>query len=304
MEKGFIKLSRSFFSNKIWQAARTFSVCEAWLDLIQSARFDATPPSVKTRIGGCEVEYGRGQYPASIRFLSKKWGRSERWVRDTLNIFKREGMITVESNQGVSVITLCNYDKYNSPLEEDESVCKSKPQKVASDTASGTPFDTENGTLNTRLISLLHQYLTQQTTHLLTQQTAHHNKERHTSDTKNKKEEEYKESTLSKESVPKKDAAIAATLKRKDAFYSSLIPYVPKYGSEMIRAFFDYWTEKNRSKTKMRFEQQTTWELPLRLATWASREPARRKTTPADNGVVLRDNSTEKYHKDSDQWNR
>lgn len=41
--EGYIKLSRKFFSNDMWNEARTFSSCEAWLDLIQSARFEATP---------------------------------------------------------------------------------------------------------------------------------------------------------------------------------------------------------------------------------------------------------------------
>ena len=40
--EGYIKLSRKFFSNDMWNEARTFSSCEAWLDLIQSARFEAT----------------------------------------------------------------------------------------------------------------------------------------------------------------------------------------------------------------------------------------------------------------------
>lgn len=72
--------------------------------------------------------------------------------------------------------------------------------------------------------------------------------------------------------VAKKDAAIAATLSRKERFYQSLVPYVEKYGKEMIREFFDYWTETNKSRTKMRFEQQPTWETALRLATWANRD--------------------------------
>ena len=42
MEDGFLRLSRRFFSNEMWKVAREFSECEAWLDLIQSARFDAT----------------------------------------------------------------------------------------------------------------------------------------------------------------------------------------------------------------------------------------------------------------------
>jgi hypothetical protein len=51
-------LSRKFFSNEMWEAARTFSECEAWLDLIQSARFEAT--DTIECIGGREITYGRG----------------------------------------------------------------------------------------------------------------------------------------------------------------------------------------------------------------------------------------------------
>lgn len=111
MEKGFIKLSRSFFDNKIWQAARAFSECEAWLDLIQSARFEASPTT--SRIGCYEVTWGRGQYPASNRFLAKKWGRSEQWVKSFLGKLKREKMISTDNAQGVNVVTLLNYEKYN-----------------------------------------------------------------------------------------------------------------------------------------------------------------------------------------------
>ena len=45
-----------------------------------------------------------------------------------------------------------------------------------------------------------------------------------------------------------------------------------KYGKEMIREFFDYWSETNRSGTLMRYEQQPTWETPRRLSTWARRD--------------------------------
>ena len=52
-DNGFIKLSRKFFTNDIWKEARTFSSCEAWLYLIQAARFDAEP--VTRSIGGREI---------------------------------------------------------------------------------------------------------------------------------------------------------------------------------------------------------------------------------------------------------
>lgn len=88
--------------------------------------------------------------------------------------------------------------------------------------------------------------------------------------TKKRKGKEKKE-ILSNESIKKK-AASAATLKRKEDFYHSLFPYVGKYGKEMLRSFFDYWSEMNASQTKMRFEKQPTWELSKRLATWANNE--------------------------------
>ena len=74
------------------------------------------------------------------------------------------------------------------------------------------------------------------------------------------------------EQAKKLAAAKAATLKRRDDFYNSLIPYVERYGKEMIRAFFDYWSELNKSETKMRFETNKTWEVAKRLATWANKE--------------------------------
>lgn len=74
--------------------------------------------------------------------------------------------------------------------------------------------------------------------------------------------------------VSKKDAAKAATLKRKEEFGKSLIPFVDKYGKDMIRAFFEYWSELTRSETKMRFEKQTTWEVSKRLTTWANKDNA------------------------------
>ena len=72
----------------------------------------------------------------------------------------------------------------------------------------------------------------------------------------------------------KKDAAAAAALLegRKEDFYNTLIPFVAKYGKEMVRAFFDYWSEPNKSNSKMRYELERTWDLARRLGTWASRD--------------------------------
>lgn len=110
-----------------------------------------------------------------------------------------------------------------------------------------------------------------------------------------KKAEELKrieQEAKARDQIKKLDAAKAATLKRKKEFADSLVPYVPRYGKEMIRAFYDYWSEMNKQQTKMRVDKQSTWELPKRLATWANREPIYGKTAtekiqqPAGPAVV------------------
>lgn len=82
-----------------------------------------------------------------------------------------------------------------------------------------------------------------------------------------------KKETISKDIVKKKNATNVATLtKRKDEFYQSLIPFLDKYQKEMVRDFFEYWSEPNKAKTKMRFELEKTWDTSRRLATWAKRD--------------------------------
>lgn len=58
---------------------------------------------------------------------------------------------------------------------------------------------------------------------------------------------------------------------REREFYNVLVPFVKTYGREMIREFFDYWSEPNKSHSKMRFEQERTWDLTRRLQTWEKR---------------------------------
>lgn len=70
--------------------------------------------------------------------------------------------------------------------------------------------------------------------------------------------------------------------KRNKSFYDSLVPFVDVYGKELIRAFFDYWTEPNKSKTKMRFELEKTWDVKRRLNTWASRDKINSKLHGTD----------------------
>lgn len=55
-------------------------------------------------------------------------------------------------------------------------------------------------------------------------------------------------------------------------FMNSCSPFVNEYSKETVRAFFDYWSEKNKSGSKMKWELQQTFEISKRLATWKKKE--------------------------------
>jgi hypothetical protein len=56
------------------------------------------------------------------------------------------------------------------------------------------------------------------------------------------------------------------------AFKETLIPFKQKYSIDMLKDFFGYWTEPNKSNTKLKFELQQTWSISRRLETWAKND--------------------------------
>jgi len=56
---------------------------------------------------------------------------------------------------------------------------------------------------------------------------------------------------------------------RKLKFDESLKIYLDEYGREMTNQFFKYWTEPNKTNTKLKFELEKTWSVKLRLERWA-----------------------------------
>jgi len=59
---------------------------------------------------------------------------------------------------------------------------------------------------------------------------------------------------------------------RQKWFYDEVARFKDSYPKELLRNFYEYWIEPNKSKTKMRFEMQKTWDLNLRLKKWASND--------------------------------
>ena len=79
-----------------------------------------------------------------------------------------------------------------------------------------------------------------------------------------KREDEKKEENINNA------AAKAATIEtRKSDFMNKVSIHLDTYGKEMLREFFDYWTEMNDKGKKMRFEMEKVFDINRRLKTWA-----------------------------------
>ncbi len=90
------------------------------------------------------------------------------------------------------------------------------------------------------------------------------------------------EKKIKKESGKKETTKKPLTLKqRQEAFYGELTAYVATYGKDMVRAFYDYWSEPNQARTKMRREMERTWDTARRLGSW---ERHGREFTTKQNG--------------------
>ena len=57
---------------------------------------------------------------------------------------------------------------------------------------------------------------------------------------------------------------------RRDKFVFEVLTF--DYEECILNGFIDYWTEPNKSNTKMKFELNKTWKTALRLKTWATNQ--------------------------------
>jgi len=69
---------------------------------------------------------------------------------------------------------------------------------------------------------------------------------------------------------------------RKLKFASTLEPFLQTYGRDLLKEFYNYWTEPNKLNNKLRFESEKFWDLNRRLTTWKGKEKnfAQKKDKP------------------------
>lgn len=100
-------LERGWMEHDLFKG-EPFSRRDAWVWMIGEAAWKDT----RTRIGNHMIEIKRGQFTHSVRFLAEKWKWPQTNVHRFLDILKNENMIETKKEHNQTVITICNYSKY------------------------------------------------------------------------------------------------------------------------------------------------------------------------------------------------
>ena len=70
-----------------------------------------------------------------------------------------------------------------------------------------------------------------------------------------------------------------------------------EYDEALLNGFIDYWTEPNKSNTKMKFELNKTWKTELRLKTWAANQKKWDKPKSNSKGMSKLDAQINEWQK-------
>ena len=82
---------------------------------------------------------------------------------------------------------------------------------------------------------------------------------------------------------------------RRNDFVSEVLTF--KYDESILNGFIDYWTEPNKSNTKMKFELNKTWKTALRLKTWSANQKKWDKPKSNSKGMSKLDAQINEWQK-------
>ncbi|HCY4798329.1 TPA: DnaD domain-containing protein [Staphylococcus aureus] len=107
---GWISIDRSIQNHWLFKEKRTFSKFEAWIYILMEANHS----EAKVPIGNQIVTVERGQRLTSILTLSDLFNWSRFKVKTFLDLLESDGMLEVKTTSKYTLITIVNYDFYQS----------------------------------------------------------------------------------------------------------------------------------------------------------------------------------------------
>lgn len=121
---GTVNISRKLWADEAFKD-EPLTEREAFVWLIMEASWkDRTK-----RVGDYVVETARGQLAASIRFMAKAWAWSPAKVNRFIKRMEKLGKIIIKTETGVTVVTICKYNDYQSAPTSSETGAKQERNK-------------------------------------------------------------------------------------------------------------------------------------------------------------------------------
>src|SRR5271157_2452193 len=114
-ERGFYLVSRGMLDHPRFKPRGPFTQFEAWHWLIESAAYTSHEVPVSNGRNRQMVQLEPGQLTYSIRYLAEAWQWSDKRVQRFLSALQLDQSVTTQTTTGQTVITLCNWAKYQRP---------------------------------------------------------------------------------------------------------------------------------------------------------------------------------------------
>lgn len=105
---GYIAISRDIWDHPDLAGDEPFTKREAFMWLIAEASWKER----RVRRGRTVVDLERGQLAHSVRFIASAWGWSKSAGHRFLKNLEKRDMVRTVSGTDATIITICNYDKY------------------------------------------------------------------------------------------------------------------------------------------------------------------------------------------------
>lgn len=229
---GWIKLHRSLLE---WEWFTDSNTLHVFVYLLLTANIK------DTKFKGFLVP--KGSLITTVRKISDNTRVSSMSVRTALQKLKISEQITIKTTNKFTVVSICNYDKYQEvETSQQQTTNKRNTNKQQTTNKQLTSIEEEGKNIRKDIIQDNISIGGEQNLPILP----------------TKEEEKGKK---------KRDLVEDA---RK--FKHEVAEFVGIYPAPMLEDFWGYWSEPNKSGTKMKFELQPTWDLARRLSTWAKNE--------------------------------
>jgi hypothetical protein len=132
-------MARGWLNHRILKPAE-YSRGEAWAWLIEAAAYQPT----EIVVAGELVRLRRGQLTHSIRHMAKEWGWSIGRVQRFMALLSQESMIDTSSDTRSTVITICNYGKYQFSPSGSDTTTDTGRDRFKNDSPIDSNSDTQN----------------------------------------------------------------------------------------------------------------------------------------------------------------